>query len=126
MEWLRQILAAKVADMLRRYRMTQRRDPRLERQLEDELDESSQVLDLGLVARGSSPSQRAARREHAVLVADAIKALPADYGEVVILHHFEGLSFPEVARRLSRSQDSVKKLWIRALVRLRRSLGGSV
>ena len=35
----------------------------------------------------------------------------------------EGLSFPEVARRMDRTIDSVKKLWTRALVQLRRSLG---
>jgi RNA polymerase sigma-70 factor (ECF subfamily) len=41
---------------------------------------------------------------------------------VIILSHLEGLAFPEVARRMSRSVDSVKNLWARALARLRRSL----
>jgi RNA polymerase sigma-70 factor (ECF subfamily) len=51
--------------------------------------------------------------------------LPADYGEVIVLHHLEGLTFPEVARRMGRSLDSVKKLWVRSLARLRDTLGGS-
>jgi RNA polymerase sigma-70 factor (ECF subfamily) len=124
--WLRKILAAKVADLLRRYQGAQRRDLRLERQLTDELDESSQALNGGLVDPQSSPSQRAAHREQAVLLADALKTLPPAYGEVIILHHFEGLSLPEVARRLGRSPDGVKKLWLRALVRLRHALGNSL
>jgi RNA polymerase sigma-70 factor, ECF subfamily len=124
-QWLRRILAANLTDLLRRYLGSRRRDVRLERQLEAELDESSQAMDLGLVTRRSSPSQQAARQEQAVLLADALQSLPADYSEVIVLHHLEGLSFPEVAQRMGRSQDSVKKLWIRGLTRLRRFLGVS-
>jgi RNA polymerase sigma-70 factor (ECF subfamily) len=51
-----------------------------------------------------------------------MQQLPSDYRDVNMLHHLEGLSFAEVARRMKRSLDSVKKLWIRALVRLRDSL----
>src|SRR5262249_29605237 len=121
--WLQQILAANLTDLLKRYYGAQRRDVRLERQLVEELDCSSQVLLQNLVARGSSPSQQAVRRELAVRVADALQNLPAAYSEVVILHNLQGLSFPEVAGRMNRSLDSVKKLWVRALARLRRTLG---
>jgi RNA polymerase sigma-70 factor (ECF subfamily) len=117
--WLRQILAAKVIDLVRRYCGARRRDVRLERQLADELDQSSRAMALVLEAKHSSPSQQAVRREQAVLLADALKSLPADYAEVIILHHLEGRSFPEVARLMSRSLDSVKKLWVRALARMR-------
>jgi RNA polymerase sigma-70 factor (ECF subfamily) len=121
--WLRQILAANLAMLLRRYFGTQRRDVRLERELAVELDDSSRVLDRGLLAPSSSPSSRAARREQAVLLAAALERLPVAYREVIILRHLEGLSFPDVAGRMSRSLDSVKNLWARALGQLRRSLG---
>ena len=98
----------------------------MERQLADEVEQSSRDIGLVLVAKGSSPSQRAAHREQAVLLANALKNLPADYGKVIVLHHLNGLSLPEVARRMDRSLDSVKKLWIRGLARLRDALGGSV
>jgi RNA polymerase sigma-70 factor (ECF subfamily) len=123
--WLRQILAAKLADLLRRYLGTQGRDVRLEREIEDAFDRSSVLLDRNLVAPHSSPSQQAARREQAVLLADALGQLPDDYREVIVLRHLEGLTFPEVARRMGRSLDSVEKLWLRALARLRQLLGGS-
>jgi RNA polymerase sigma-70 factor (ECF subfamily) len=122
--WLRQVLASNLANQVRRYFGTQRRDVRLERELAGELDHSSRVLDHALLAPHSSPSQQAARREQAVLLADALERLPEDYREVIILRHLEGLTFPEVARRMGRSLDSVDKLWARALARLRRSLGG--
>jgi RNA polymerase sigma-70 factor (ECF subfamily) len=124
-EWLRQILAGLLANLVRRYFGTQRRDVRLERELADQLAQSSRVLDRSLVATSSTPSERAARREQAVLLADALGRLPEDYREVIILHHLEELTFPDAAGRMGRSVDSVKNLWARALARLRRSLGVS-
>ena len=123
--WLRQILATTLANLVRHHYGTQRRDLRLERELAAELDQSSQMLDQRLEAPGSSPSQRVARREQAVVLADMLGRLPEDYREVVILRHLEGLSFPQVARRMGRTLDSVKKLWARALAQLRDSLGDS-
>jgi RNA polymerase sigma-70 factor (ECF subfamily) len=122
--WLRHILAGLLANVVRRYYDTRGRDVRLERELADALDQSSRALDQGLVAAHSTPSQRAARREQAVLLADALGRLPEDYREVIVLHHLEGLTFPEVARHLGRTVDSVKNLWARGLAQLRRSLGG--
>jgi RNA polymerase sigma factor (sigma-70 family) len=58
-----------------------------------------------------------------VLLAAALERLPESYREVLILHHLEGLSMPEVSRRMGRTLDSVKHLWTRALARVRRSLG---
>jgi RNA polymerase sigma-70 factor (ECF subfamily) len=122
--WLRQILATTLANLVRHYCGTQRRDVRLERDLAAELNESSQALDQALVAKQSSPSQRAARREQAVLLANALARLPAEYREVIILRHLEGLKFADVARRMGRTSDSVKKLWTPALAELRSLLGG--
>ncbi|MBY0525455.1 MAG: sigma-70 family RNA polymerase sigma factor [Gemmataceae bacterium] len=122
--WLRQIFATHLANLIRHYFGTQGRDIRLERDLAAELDQSSRIFDAALWARQSSPSQQASRREQAVLLADALDQLPGDYREVLILRHLEGLSFPDVALRMERSVDSVKKLWARGLDRLRQLLGG--
>jgi RNA polymerase sigma-70 factor (ECF subfamily) len=121
--WLRQILAGTCANLVRHYLGTRRRDVRLERDLAAELDQSSRLLDGALVAPGSTPSQRAARREQAVLLADALERLPADCREVIVLRHLEGLPFAEVARRMGRTVDVAKKLWPRALARLRDLMG---
>ena len=81
-----------------------------------------EALNESLIAAHSSPSQQAVRREQAVLLADALQDLPEDYREVIILRQLEGLSFPDVARRMGRTEDSVKNVWLRALARLRRML----
>ena len=120
--WLRQILATNLANVVRQYHDTKGRDIGLERELLDDLAESSRVLGRSVAADESSPSQRAARREREVLVADSIGQLPEDYRDVVILRHLEGLKFREVAARMDRTVGSVEKLWVRALVTLRHLL----
>ncbi len=120
--WLRQVLAFVLANLVRHYQGTQRRDVRLERQLAVELNQSSHALDRGLVAQQSSPSQQAASREQSVLLAEALARLPDEWRDLLILRHLEGLTFPEVAERLGRSIDSVKKQWPRALAKLRRAM----
>jgi RNA polymerase sigma-70 factor, ECF subfamily len=77
------------------------------------------LIDRGLFAIQSTPSQHVAQREQGVILAEALSKLPHDYREVVVLRHFEELAFPEVARRMERSEDSVQKLWVRALASLR-------
>lgn len=120
--WLRRVVAGVLANQLRRFLGTRRRDVRMERSLGDALERSSCAFDRALVDPQSSPSQKASRREQAVLLADALAAIPEDYREVIILRQLEDLPFPEVAGRMGRSVDSVKNIWVRALARLRREL----
>ncbi|MFO0808019.1 MAG: sigma-70 family RNA polymerase sigma factor [Gemmataceae bacterium] len=122
--WLRQILAARMANVVRHYLGTRGRDARLERELAEEADRSSRVLDGALADPQSTPSAQASKRERGVALADALSRLPPDYREAVILRNLEGLSFPDAAQRMGRSVDSVQKLWVRALAKLRDELGG--
>jgi RNA polymerase sigma-70 factor (ECF subfamily) len=120
--WLRQIVARNLANQVRRYRGTRQRDVRLERGLASALDRSSDRLAATLPGRSASPSQHAARLEAAVILAAALDRLPPDYREVLVLRNLEELTFPEVAGRMGRSVESVKKLWARGLAQLRRLL----
>lgn len=122
LSWLRRVLATSLADQIRRYRGTQRRDPRLERRLAAELEHSSHALEHSLVDSDSSPSDRASRREEALRLAGAMEHLPAHYREVLLLRHFQGMQFPEIALRLGKTVDGVKKTWLRGLAQLRRAL----
>jgi RNA polymerase sigma-70 factor (ECF subfamily) len=108
--------------LARQYYGAQARDPRLEQQLDQDMEHSSQQLDRAFIAPGASPSEQADGRERCVLLADALAALPKHYRDVVVLHHFKGYKLPEVAEAMGRSVDSVKKLWARAMVQLRASL----
>jgi RNA polymerase sigma-70 factor (ECF subfamily) len=121
--WLRRILAGQIAQMLRRFLGTRGRDIKLEQDLAVQLDESSQAMNGDLAASGSTPSQQVSRREQAVLLAETLDRLPPDYREVIVLRHVESLGFAAVAQRMGRSEDSVQKLWVRALASLRQTLG---
>jgi len=55
--WLRKILAHNLANVVRHYCGTQGRDVRLERELQVDLERSSQLADPGLVAVQSSSSR---------------------------------------------------------------------
>ncbi len=123
MAWLRQILAGQLAHLVRRYFGTQARDVNLEQALEQALEHSSHLLDNSLVDPRTPPAEAVARREQTVLLADALSRLPDDYREVIVLRQLEGLSFQETSQRMERSVDSVQKLWVRALDRLRREIG---
>lgn len=122
-EWLRRILASRLAKLVRQFYGTKARDPRLEQQLDDELSRSAQIAP-SLVDPGISPSGHAERREQVVILSNALDQLPRDLREVIILRHFQGLPFPEIADRMGKSEHAVKKRWARALAALRQALGG--
>jgi RNA polymerase sigma-70 factor (ECF subfamily) len=121
--WLREILASRLAKLVRRYYGTAGRDVRLERNLAESLTDSSRALDWVLADSGGSPSDGACGRERAVRVVAAVERLPPDYRRVLILRHLDGLTFPEVGERMGRSADAVTQLWARAIRRLRDALG---
>jgi len=120
--WLKRLLAANVADAQRRFLGTQKRNVLQESEVLQMLDRSSELVDQRLLAR-DSPSSSVGVREQAVRLAAALERLPSQYHDVILLHHFQGLAFQEVAARLDRSVHSVKNLWLRALVALKRQLG---
>lgn len=106
--WLRQILARRLAHLLRRYLGTRQRDVRLERELVSDLDKSSQLICESLPSPLSTPSQQAVRNELAVLLADALARLPKDYRDAIVLRQLEGCSFPKCGQQMERTVDSVK------------------
>jgi RNA polymerase sigma-70 factor, ECF subfamily len=119
--WLRQILVRSLSDQVKRHRAG-KRDVRREEALHVLLDRSSTAVQNALVVPVSSPSSIASRREQAVLLADALEKLPADYREVFILRNLEHIPFDQIAVRMGRSSGAVRKLWTRAMLSLKRIL----
>jgi|SRR5262245_10407923 len=126
LSWLRTILAAVVSNHVRHYLGTQQRDARLEQALVIELDNTSGVLQRGLIAADSTPSRQVANRETLLILANALEQLPDDYRQVIMLRHLEGLPFADVAERMNRTVASVQNLWVRALKRMKQSVGESL
>jgi RNA polymerase sigma-70 factor, ECF subfamily len=122
--WLRSILAGLIANHVRRFLGTKQRDARLEQSIALDIANSSSVFNRQLAAAVGTPSQEAVKHEESMQLVNALESLPEHYRQVITLRHLEGLPFAEVARRMERSVDSVEKLWMRALGRLRDLLGG--
>lgn len=120
--WLRGILADRMAKTARRYLGTQQRDIHMEVQFQRQLDEASGHLERCLSGGGASPSEIVVWNETTLELAQAIEALPEDYQQVVLLRNLQGMSFPKVAEEMNRSIDSVEKLWIRALLKLKHTM----
>jgi RNA polymerase sigma-70 factor, ECF subfamily len=119
--WLRGILSNILAMQLRKYLGTQKRDVRLEKAIDQGLASASGFLHLqsGIAGDATSPSQQFARNEAFLELAAALESLPEDYRQVIVLRHVDGLPFAEIARMMNRSVDSVEKLWVRGLAKLK-------
>jgi RNA polymerase sigma-70 factor (ECF subfamily) len=115
--WLRQILVRTLANHAKHHRRQVRNYQRHE-SLEAMLDRSSAAVHEALAAPVETPSQHAVRREMAVLLADAVEALPAHYREVFIMRNVEHIPFDQIAVRMERSTGATRVLWIRAMNRL--------
>jgi len=119
--WLRQILANHLARLIRDFGRA-RRDVKAERSLEAELGASSVRLGDWLAAAQPSPSDRAARDEDAIRLANALAELPEPQREALVLQHWQGLSLTEIGGRLGRTPAAVAGLIKRGLKRLRELL----
>jgi RNA polymerase sigma factor (sigma-70 family) len=97
-------------NLKREYFRRRRRRP--ERSLDTETDEEPAIGALGA-------AQVDARRT----LGRALAELPADQREVIELHWFDGLEFPEVAQVVGASVSAVKVRAHRGYVRLRQALG---
>jgi RNA polymerase sigma-70 factor (ECF subfamily) len=120
MAWLRSILASRLSNNVRRYLGTQARDVRLEQQIQNDLDHSAMSLGGMFIDPVESPSQLVSQEEQSQIVVACLARLSPDYQNVLVLRHLEGKTFPEIAAQLNRSVDSVEKLWVRGLSKLKK------
>lgn len=118
LSWLRRALLRNLADQVRRHR-AEKRDRLRNRSLDELLERTGSRNYARLAAALSSPSGQASRREDIVALQNALEALSAEHREVILLRHMERLEFHAIAARMHRSEGAVRKLWARALLRLK-------
>ncbi len=121
--WLQEVLASRLAKLVRRYLGTQSRDIRLEQNISRHLHDSSRMLDRMLMDRSAGPVETLSERERAVVLASALDRLSEDHRRVLMLRHLDGLSFAEVGERMGRTPGAATQLWSRAIVKLREVIG---
>ncbi len=115
--WLRQILVHNLHQTYDEHLKAQKRSARREQAIVDQVDGQQRMewLDGEL----TTPSQAAMRNERAVLLAQAIEALPDDQREAVRLRHLKGFSLRQMAAKLGRSETAAAGLLKRGMRRLR-------
>jgi RNA polymerase sigma-70 factor (ECF subfamily) len=113
--WLRTILVRSVAHHYRRYELTAKRRRGCEVPIQAGMPAAPE-------SRDPTPSRQLARLERERALMAALDRLPEHYREVVIGHHRERLQFEEIGRRRGITAEAARKLWTRALGRLREEL----
>jgi RNA polymerase sigma-70 factor, ECF subfamily len=120
--WLRQVLVHNVGAFTRRFRATSKRA--VSREIGFGFGGSSAGNDPGVAGSALSPSGVAIEHEQALALRRALERLPEEYRRVVFLRFEEGRSFEEVGRLTGRSPDAARKVWSRAMERLRQEWEG--
>ena len=116
-KWLFRIAENKALEAVRHHAGTAKRSVRREVTRGDRKDTGR------FVGSGPSPSQAAMRAESSEMVNEILRSLPPDYERVLRMSKEAGLTMREIAERLGKSTDAIKKLYGRALERFGRDLG---
>lgn len=111
--WLRQIAYEKLREARRRHLGTAGRRVTREVPLPDR-----SARQLGLLAESSSPSERAARRELAVLVRRAVGHLSETDREILLMRSTERLDYEDIGYVLGIDPAAARQRHARALIRL--------
>ena len=118
--WLGRILRNNIANLVRCYRGTNKRNIRQEMPLRTTF--LTDVEDFALASEDPTPSAILRKEETAQAVQAALQDLPPDYHEVIRLRNHDQLTFQEIGERIGRSAEASRKLWARAVERLQQEL----
>jgi RNA polymerase sigma-70 factor (ECF subfamily) len=84
--------------------------------------EEQETLQTSVGEDAASPFETASAREEATVVKDAVMALDEEHRAVVVLRHYEGLKFREIAAVLGIAEGTAKTRMVSALTRLAQTL----
>ena len=116
--WLTEILRNEIRDQRRRFLDRKKRDLRRE-------EFQGDLSRIFAADAENTPSREAVRNEDHQRLREAMLRLTKDHQRVLQLRNWERLTFADIATRMNRSEQAVKKLWARAVARLEREMGES-
>lgn len=119
--WLKTILTHTLFNLAKKYR-AQKRDFRIERSIDQQMQESAIRIVGELSADQTSPSEHVMRQERAEQLADAMSLLLEDEYKAVMLKHVHDWKVAEIAEYMERSPEGIAGLLRRGLKKLRESM----
>ncbi|MCS7469597.1 sigma-70 family RNA polymerase sigma factor [Stieleria sp. ICT_E10.1] len=119
--WLKTIVTHTLINLAKKYQ-ARKRDLRIERSIDQQMQESAIRIVGELSADQTSPSEHVMRQERAEQLADAMSLLLEDECEAVMLKHVHDWKVADIAEHLGRSPEGVAGLLRRGLKKLRRSM----
>jgi len=111
--WLERILLNNLGDLARQFRDAEKRQVKREISLAESWAEIDTPVDR------STPSKKAIAREEEQRLRQGLARIPEDYRQVIVMRNLERRTFEEIGLALGRSTGAVKKLWSRAILRLK-------
>jgi RNA polymerase sigma-70 factor, ECF subfamily len=116
--WLRNRLQYRIAKFVRTFRGTAKREVGREVPLGGD----SSRVGPDPASDQPSPSEQVLQDERDHALERAMERLPEEHRRVIQLRYREGLSFEQIGEALERSPNSARKVWARAIERLKRDL----
>lgn len=120
--WLRRILLNNIANH-RRYFQTEKRD--IDREVQSIGVGSGKVSMEFSLSDQLSKSDQLLKQEEIDVLAAALQRLSADHQQVIHWRNQQKLTFPEIGKLMSRSEDAARKLWARAIETLKAEMDQS-
>jgi RNA polymerase sigma-70 factor (ECF subfamily) len=119
--WLRRILRNNLANFFRRYQGAGKR--RVGREVSLDGDPAGGQAWEGLTSSSPSPSQLAILREQTARLDRALGLLRERDRLVLVWRNQDYCDWKEIGRRIGGSEDKARKIWKRAVDRLRQAVG---
>lgn len=120
LSWLQAILANQIASARRHYLEAAKRD--VSREVAFGYMVDSGIRAGSLPSDTKTPSRHAISHEEEARVQQAVARLSLSDQQVIKLRNRDLLSFAEIAARMSLGEEQVRRLWSRAIERLRQEL----
>ena len=115
--WLRTILINDLRHAWRTFKGTQKRQVDRERPLQ-----INSSLEQPLVDAQMTPQTNALVAEEAVQLQSAMSFLSKEHQQVLRLHNWQQKEFGEIGLEMGRSAEAARKLWLRAILKLKESI----
>lgn len=117
-EMLRQILINRARTLARSFRNTGKRD--IDREADHEQRPcGTGSRHVGIADPRVTPSHSAMIREDIERILNLVATLPDQYREIVIQRSLQEVPLEQIARKMNKSADAVRKMWVRAILLLK-------